>query len=123
LTQFAKSFILWLVLNRDELYKKLADGIRKHRETEDLSQEDLASRAGLSRAQLANIEKQRQRPPLDVLYKLAGALNVDVTELLPRQDEVIAVADQVTMDYAGDTVNVTPAAASYLRGLGNSQNR
>jgi transcriptional regulator with XRE-family HTH domain len=113
------------VLDREELYRKLATGIRKHREDENLTQEDLADRAGLTRSQLANIEKLRQRPPLEVIYKLAGALNVDLVELLPRQDEVInsASSQQVSIDYGGATHHVPPTAATYLQALGDTTKR
>lgn len=113
------------VLDREELYRKLATGIRKHRETENLTQENLADRAGVTRAQLANIEKLRQRPPLEVIYKLAGALNVDVADLLPRPEDVVNGSDssEVSIDYGGSTHTVPPAAATYLQALGDSIKR
>ena len=113
------------MLDREELYRKLATGIREHRETENLTQEDLADRAGVTRAQLANIEKLRQRPPLEVIYKLAGALNVDLVDLLPRQADVLSgpTSSQVTIDYGGATHTVPPAAATYLQALSDSIKR
>jgi|SRR5579884_1217159 len=71
------------VIDGRDLYYRIAAQIREMRSAENLSQEDLAGRAGLSRAQLANIESQRQRPPVDVIYRLAAAMNVDPRDLLP----------------------------------------
>jgi len=109
-----------LVLNRDELYRQIADGIRKRRENDDLSQEELASRAGVTRSQLANIERVRQRPPLEVLYRIAGALQVDVSDLLPSPSDVRRES-LVEVDYKGAKVHVAPSGAKYLEDLASSK--
>ena len=48
------------------------------------SQTDLARDAGLSRALIANIEIGRNRVTLDVLDRLARALDVEPVDLLPN---------------------------------------
>lgn len=65
------------------IYAALGDLVRKHRESQEMSQVSLAKRVGLSRASVANIEKGRQRIPLHHLYRLAHALGVNAHTLLP----------------------------------------
>ena len=50
--------------------------IRRRREKLRLSQVKLAVYAGLSREHLIEIEKGRSMPKVDMLAKIAGALNV-----------------------------------------------
>jgi transcriptional regulator with XRE-family HTH domain len=47
-----------------------------------MSQEDLATRASISRTYLARLETARQDPTLSTLEKLAKALKVPVAKLL-----------------------------------------
>ncbi len=48
-----------------------------------ISQTELATRVQLARGSIANIERGRQRPPLDTLYRIARALGVEPRQLLP----------------------------------------
>jgi transcriptional regulator with XRE-family HTH domain len=101
-------------LDKDDLYRRLAREIRDLREAEGLSQGDLASLAGVTRAQLANIEGLRQRPPIDVIYRLAVALKVDLNALLPPLRDLSA---RVAVDFEGQTRELPPGAARFLRNL------
>ena len=49
-----------------------------------MSQQGLATAAGVSRASIVNIENGRHRVQLHVLYDIARALGVSPSELLPR---------------------------------------
>jgi len=69
----------------DPVYKEFGSRLREAREAAGLRQETVAERVGLSRASIANIEGARQRFPLHVAYALAEAVNVPVSELLPRE--------------------------------------
>jgi putative transcriptional regulator len=53
--------------------------LRKER---DMTQGDLAKRAGVSAGYIARLETHRHDPKLSTLVKLAKALGVPVTELL-----------------------------------------
>lgn len=46
------------------------------------SQEDFAHHAGLDRTYVSGLERGRRNPTLDVIVKLAGALNVTPSTLL-----------------------------------------
>ena len=48
-----------------------------------LTQEELASRAGLGRTTVTNLEAGRQHVPLDELLSIAEALSVELRELVP----------------------------------------
>lgn len=81
----------------DERLRALATRVRKARRERDLSQEDLADRAGVSRSVVAELERSRldqsksrkdprTRPPrnitLDSLFRMADALGVHPADLL-----------------------------------------
>jgi transcriptional regulator with XRE-family HTH domain len=84
----------------DELYRELGRRIRKARERngEKLSQDALAKRLGISRASVVNIEAGRQRAPLHLLWQIAELLGTDLTQLIPRSEELLAPANQVRLD-------------------------
>ena len=57
-----------------------------------LSQQDLATRIGISRTSIVNIEAGRQHSPLHVVVQIAEVLSTDVASLIPRPEELIAPA-------------------------------
>jgi transcriptional regulator with XRE-family HTH domain len=63
--------------------KRLSTVIRALREAKGLTQRDLADKANVTAAYVAQLETGVKRnPSLDVLKRLARALGVPVTELL-----------------------------------------
>lgn len=62
--------------------KRMAHRIRGLRERRGLTQERLATLAGISRGYLARLETARHDPTLTTLEKLAKALKVKVWELM-----------------------------------------
>ncbi|GAA4667414.1 MULTISPECIES: helix-turn-helix domain-containing protein [Amycolatopsis] len=81
----------------DDRLRALATRVRRARRDLDLSQEDLADRAGVSRSVVAELERSRldqpkskedprQRPPrnitLDSLFRMADALGIHPADLL-----------------------------------------
>jgi len=65
-----------------------------------MSQEVLAERSNLSRTSIVNIERGRQGVSLATLYRLAAALNVPPTALLPPPDSTPEIA--VRIGHASD---------------------
>lgn len=62
--------------------------IKKAREKKDIPQGRLASRIGLTRTSINNIEHGRQRLMLDTLLMISDILNVSIVELLPKKFEI-----------------------------------
>ena len=85
----------------DTRLRELATRVRHARRERDLSQEELADRAGVSRSVIAELERSRldqpkrkedprKRPPrnitLDTLFRMAAALRMHPADLLHDQD-------------------------------------
>lgn len=76
------------------LYKILGERIKVRREELGYSQSDIANAiTKLKRASISNIEKGKQHPPLDTIYKLCEALKVDVQSILPTYSEVHKIVE------------------------------
>jgi XRE family transcriptional regulator, regulator of sulfur utilization len=70
------------VFGAAELARQVAESLRHHRRTQQLSLDDLAQRSGVSRAALSQIEGARTNPTLSVLWKIAVGLGMPFQELL-----------------------------------------
>ncbi|MEO8183881.1 MAG: XRE family transcriptional regulator [Deltaproteobacteria bacterium] len=66
----------------DDLADRLARNIRTLREARSATQAELAKLAGLPRATWGNLESGAGNPTLQVLYRVAQALQVSLEELL-----------------------------------------
>lgn len=58
--------------------------MRELRMGREWSQEAFAHHVGLDRTYISGIERGTRNPTLDVLYKLAHGLGVEVADLFPR---------------------------------------
>lgn len=66
----------------DRAYRRvLGDRLRKLRAERSLTQEDLAERAQLAREYLSKVESGHRNPSLDVIARLARALDVGLEDL------------------------------------------
>lgn len=61
---------------------EFGDRVRAYRHQLELSQEALADAAGINRTYIASLEAGRRNPSLDLMARLAIALNVDLGDLL-----------------------------------------
>ena len=61
---------------------RLAANLRAERKTRGISQEELADLAGLHRTYIGSIERGERNVSIDNIERLAGALNLDVVDLL-----------------------------------------
>ncbi len=52
-----------------------------------MSQEQLAERTGISHKYLSSIERGKENPTLDTFIRLAGALNVETSEIFGYEQE------------------------------------
>ena len=72
------------MLTKNEFTAEVAKRIKKWREKRNISQEELADRAGLYRTYVGHLENARYSPSAYVLYKIAKVLKVEISEFFPR---------------------------------------
>ena len=80
------------------LYRIVGDRIRQFRIQLNLTQQDLSTKVAvlsndgvpISRTSISNIEVGRHQPPLHLLSYISQALSTDITDLVPKNDEVMA---------------------------------
>jgi len=65
-----------------QLKKQIGEKIAEKRKELEITQTELAERAGLSQAHISKIEIGNCMPRLDILIKISNALECDVCELL-----------------------------------------
>lgn len=71
----------------EETLDILAKRLVELRKKAGLSQRQLAFEAGLTDAQIANIEKAKGNPTISILAKIARVLEVSLSELLRAPEE------------------------------------
>jgi transcriptional regulator with XRE-family HTH domain len=74
-------------LGAAEMARRVAEVLKKLRADRRLSLDDLASRSGVSRAALSQIEGARTNPTLAVLWKIAVGLDVPFNDLLGSNED------------------------------------
>lgn len=65
-----------------KLRRVVAKNIRRLRQKDGLSQEELADRAGLNRNYIGMIEREENSPTVDALEQISNALGIDPVVLL-----------------------------------------
>jgi transcriptional regulator with XRE-family HTH domain len=69
-------------MRMEDVRKILARNIKAARNRLNLSQEDLADRAGIDRTYVSGIERQVRNPTITVVAKFAKALDTTTADLL-----------------------------------------
>jgi transcriptional regulator with XRE-family HTH domain len=72
---------------RQVVLSAVAHILREERMRQGLSLSALASAAGLSHQMVSFVEKERRNPTLDTLLRIAGALKIDLAEIIRRAME------------------------------------
>lgn len=86
-------------VDAERLYRIVGERIRRSRgRIKGMSQAKLASKLGISRASIVNIEAGRQRAPLHLLWEIAEHLETELYLLVPRQREYQEDAEPVKLD-------------------------
>lgn len=100
------------MIDNELLYRAVGARIRSTREqmVPKMSQTRLATKLGINRVSVVNIEAGRQRAPLHLLWRIAELLGTELVLLLPRQDDDLPGAAPVKLD--SDTVARIEAAAN-----------
>jgi len=76
-------FLYKVSMEIEALYRHIGTTIKRKRKQLRLTQEQLATRMGTSRASLANIETGRQNVLVHQLYSFAANLDLKIEDLLP----------------------------------------
>jgi transcriptional regulator with XRE-family HTH domain len=80
-------------MHTSEIYQYLGKRVKHYREQQNVTQEQLGIALGLSRTSITNIEAGRQRFNVELAYKIAETLDVNIGLLFPdaipqSQDEL-----------------------------------
>lgn len=94
-----------------DLYAILGNAIRSARLERKVTQDQLGKAVGLTRTSVVNIEKGRQKVPLDTLYNIARALGTNVHDLLP------AAPDQRPRQQPALPADLSPAEQDWIRSV------
>lgn len=65
---------------------RVGRNVRRARHDRGLSQEELADRAAVHQTYLSGVERGRRNPTVTVLQKIAEALDLDIEDLVKRQE-------------------------------------
>lgn len=71
-----------IMMQKQQIMEATADRIRRLRKQRDISQEELALRAGINTVYFGQIERGQKCPTVDTLYKIAMGLEVPLPDLL-----------------------------------------
>ena len=72
------------------LYKLIGEKIKTKRSSLKMSQSNLAKELSVSRSTISNIEVGRHQIPIYLLYKVSNILKIEVNELLPQYEDIVA---------------------------------
>lgn len=73
---------MFIAQSEAELRTSISEALKKYRALRGLSQEDLATRAGMNRTFVSQIEREQKNVSIDSLRRLANALECKVHNLL-----------------------------------------
>jgi len=78
----------------NHLYTCLGQVMRERRKELDLSQEKLASGAGIDRAFLSNLERGQRKPSFGTVARIADGLKIKFSRLVARCEKCQAERDK-----------------------------
>lgn len=70
-------------ITHKHILEKFGEKVQKVRKSRGISQEELASRLAMHRNYIGMVERGERNPTIRTLYKIAKALKVDSSDLLP----------------------------------------
>jgi transcriptional regulator with XRE-family HTH domain len=70
------------------LFSLLGERIKKLRNDLNITQDVLSKKVGVSRVTISNIESGQHTIPVDILFKIAKALETEIHIILPTEAEV-----------------------------------
>lgn len=70
-------------ITHKDVLQKFGDKLQKVRKSQSISQEELAAKLSMHRTYIGMVERGERNPTIRTLYKLAKALKVEASDLLP----------------------------------------
>ena len=70
-------------ITHKQVLEKFGQKMQKVRQSSGVTQEELAARLGMHRTSIGLIERGERNPTIRTLYKIAKALKVPASDLLP----------------------------------------
>ncbi|TGK13068.1 XRE family transcriptional regulator [Leptospira fluminis] len=107
------------IVSSEHITEVVKENLKLIRHTKGLSLDKLASRCGVSRAMLSQIEQGKSVPTIAVLWKIANGLNVPFSELLKEKgtDGVLVLkAENTKILYSSSKVFSSRALFPFLGG-------
>ncbi|CAN7597444.1 helix-turn-helix domain-containing protein [Polaromonas sp. LjRoot131] len=90
---------------RSEGPPAVGETLKTLRQSQRLSLDDLSRRAGVSKSMLSQIERNEANPTVAILWRLASALGIDITDFLSNgQTKAAAAAVTVTAAHEMPTI-------------------
>lgn len=71
------------VITHKHILEKFGDTVQRVRKSQGISQEELAAKLAMHKNYIGMIERGERNPTIRTLYKIAKALKVNSSELLP----------------------------------------
>lgn len=68
----------------------IGEKVRRYRKKAKNTQSGLAESVGMSRVSIVNLEAGRQNVPIETLYQIACELNVEIRDIIPTLEELLA---------------------------------
>ncbi len=84
------------MMTKEDLYKTIGRNIREIRKKGNIKQEHLSERIGLARSSITQIENGTQAVTVYHLYLIARELNTEVHKLLPLQERMDNIFDELS---------------------------
>lgn len=88
-------------------YKLVGTKISNCRKEKKISQTTLATRMGLSRSSIANIELGKQHTSLYVLYQIGEILKTPINEFFPSKQEIETISTKPNLIEALQSASVS----------------
>lgn len=72
----------------EKKYRQIGARIRYYRNIKKLEQAEFAEKTGISRQYLSRLERGASRPSIDLLFRIADILEVDVGAIMKDDDNI-----------------------------------
>lgn len=72
-------------------YVKLGKQLRRARHMRDLTQEELAERAGISTSFVGHIERGTRVPSLETVWRMCRAMNISIDYLMDGMNDMTLI--------------------------------